>query len=148
MAIKRFRLPSGILEYDYDDSDEDSDTAARIGDSGAGSDSAAFHEDVSGEFDDLTEKSAPLAADLVAIESSGDSYAKRKAQLGNLTRKVSTANISNPPTDAELDSAFGTPANVGAGFFALVNDNGDGNNFYLVASDGTNWWHAAMTKAT
>jgi hypothetical protein len=60
---------------------------------------------------------------------------------------VSTDNVTNPPTDAELDTAFGTPATVGAGFTALLDDNGAGTNVYHVASDGTNWWYAAMTKA-
>lgn len=62
--------------------------------------------------------------------------------------KISTANVTNPPTDAELDTAFGTPANVGAGFTAVLDDNAGGANFYIISSDGTNWWHAAMTKAT
>ena len=61
---------------------------------------------------------------------------------------MDTSNVSNPPTDAELDSAFGTPATVGAGFHAAVNDNGAGTNVYLVLSDGSNWWFTAMTKAT
>jgi hypothetical protein len=60
---------------------------------------------------------------------------------------VSTDNVTNPPTDAELDTAFGTPAAVGAGFTALLDDNGAGANVYHVASDGTNWWYIAMTKA-
>ncbi len=60
---------------------------------------------------------------------------------------VFTDNVSNPPTDAELDSAIGTPSTVGAGYLALLDDNGAGTNVYLVASDGTNWWHVAMTKA-
>lgn len=66
----------------------------------------------------------------------------------SLIVELDTSNVSNPPTDAQLDTAFGTPATVGGGFLALLDDNGDGSNFYIVASDGTNWWHAAMTKAT
>jgi len=66
---------------------------------------------------------------------------------GILELQVDTSNVSNPPTDAQLDTAFGTPATVGTGFTALLDDNGDGNNVYLVASDGTNWWHVALTKA-
>ncbi len=62
--------------------------------------------------------------------------------------KHSTADVTNPPTDAELDSAFGTPSTVGAGFTATLDDNGAGTAMYLVASDGTNWWHTLMTKAT
>lgn len=61
--------------------------------------------------------------------------------------KHSTANVTNPPTDAELDSAFGTPATVGAGFTATLDDAGGGTAMYSVASDGTNWWYTLMTKA-
>ncbi len=68
-------------------------------------------------------------------------------QTDGVRTKVSTADVSNPPTDAELDAAFGTPATVGSGFVALVDDNDAGTAMYLVASDGTNWWHAALTKA-
>lgn len=67
---------------------------------------------------------------------------------GSGVLEVSTANISTPPTAAELDTAFGTPATVGTGFHAAVNDNAAGTAVYLVMSDGSNWWHVAMTKAT
>jgi len=67
---------------------------------------------------------------------------------GNNRVKTSTANVTNPPTAAELISAFGAAATVGAGFTALVNDNnGDANN-YLVISNGTSYWYATLTKAT
>jgi hypothetical protein len=59
----------------------------------------------------------------------------------------STANVSNPPTDAQLDAAFGTPAQVGAGFMATLDDNGAHANEYLVWSDGSNWWYATGAKA-
>jgi len=61
--------------------------------------------------------------------------------------RVSAANVSNPPTDAELDSAFGTPAAVGEGFTALVNDGGGDTNIYLVASTGTAWAYVSLTVA-
>lgn len=61
---------------------------------------------------------------------------------------IHTDDVSAPPTDAELDAAIGTPADVGAGYVALLDDNGAGDAMYLIASDGTNWWHAALTKAT
>jgi hypothetical protein len=64
-----------------------------------------------------------------------------------LDTTASVANVSNPPTDAELDAEFGTPATVGAGFIAILDDAGAGANVYLVASDGTNWWYEALTKA-
>lgn len=60
----------------------------------------------------------------------------------------STADVSTPPTDAELDSAFGTPATVGDGFVAFVDDNDADTAVYLVMSNGTSWWFTSMTKAT
>ncbi len=64
------------------------------------------------------------------------------------TAEYSTANVTNPPTDAELDSTFGTPATVGAGFLGVVNDNNGGTNEYLCWSDGANWFYTTGTKAT
>jgi hypothetical protein len=66
---------------------------------------------------------------------------------GTLVIKVSTANTSNPPIDAELNAEFGTPASVGAGFIALLDDNGAGANVYLILSDGAGWWYEALTQA-
>jgi len=60
---------------------------------------------------------------------------------------LSTDDTANPPTDAQLDTAFGTPATVGEGFVGLVDDSGAGNNVYLCLSDGTHWWYAVLTKA-
>jgi hypothetical protein len=71
----------------------------------------------------------------------------QQVTLGQLRLIVSTADVSNPPTDAELDAAFGTPAEAGAGFLRLIDDNAAGAHLYLVASDGSNWWVFAGTKA-
>lgn len=60
---------------------------------------------------------------------------------------VATNNVSNPPTDAELDSAFGTPT-ANAGKIWVLNDNGADTNNYLVTSNGTSWLYLALTKAT
>ena len=70
------------------------------------------------------------------------------SQENRLVVRVATNDVSNPPTDAELDTAFGTPGAVGAGFIAVVNDNAAGSNEYLVWSDGTNWFYVTGTKAT
>jgi hypothetical protein len=40
---------------------------------------------------------------------------------------VSTADVSNPPTAAQLTSAFGAPGTVGSGFIGIVNDNAAGH---------------------
>ena len=65
-----------------------------------------------------------------------------------LRTRITNTDVSFPPTDAELDSAFGSPATVGAGFLALIDDNGSGLTLWLIASDGTNWWTRSLTKAT
>jgi hypothetical protein len=54
---------------------------------------------------------------------------------------LSQADISNPPTAAELNAALGTPAQVGVGYTAIVDDAGAGVNVYLVISTGTAWWY-------
>lgn len=60
-------------------------------------------------------------ADLEAAGAYGDRY---KATSGSSTQTAINAAI------------------------VAVGDNGGGSNMYVVASDGTNWWHSAMTKAT
>lgn len=69
------------------------------------------------------------------------------ADWRRIDRVYSTANVGNPPTDAELDAVFGTPAANGTGFLAILDDNGAGTNVWLVAGNGTNWYYTAMTQA-
>jgi hypothetical protein len=60
---------------------------------------------------------------------------------------ISTDNVSNPPTDAELDSAFGTPSTVGAGFIGILSDNG-GTPIYICTTNGTTWVYNVCSVAT
>lgn len=69
------------------------------------------------------------------------------AQLETYQMPTSDANVSDPPTDAELDAAFGTPAAVGDGYIAFVDDNGTSAKVWLVTSDGGAWWYEELTKA-
>jgi hypothetical protein len=55
-----------------------------ISDAGSGTDAAAIHDDTSGEINAITEKASPVSADLILIEDSEASNAKKKVQLGNL----------------------------------------------------------------
>lgn len=82
------------------------------------------------------------------IDSSQVEVTPKMFVSGGVRTKNSTANVTNPPTDAELDSAFGTGASAGTGFIGTLNDNGSGTAAFLVFSDGTNWWYLAGTKAT
>jgi hypothetical protein len=88
-----------------------------------------------------------VSAGQTASPRESDFYDLRTFLEAPLELTYSTANVSNPPTDAQLDTEFGAPADVGTNFAALLNDAGGGTNEYLVLSDGTNWLYAALTKA-
>lgn len=60
---------------------------------------------------------------------------------------VSTDNVSSPPTDAQLDSAFGTPATVGEGFIGLIDDNNAETDVWLCVAIGSSWFYEQLTKA-
>lgn len=99
-----------------------------------------------GAIDQIAIRTDNHATDLIAAGASIRIIGRREEAIGGLD--TSTANVSNPPTDAELDSALGTPASVGAGYQCLLDDNGADTNVYLVISNGTSWWYTALTKAT
>jgi hypothetical protein len=63
-------------------------------------------------------------------------------------RMISNANVSNPPTDSELDVAFGNAAGLGDGFMGLVNDGGAGSTVWLCFVVDGSWWYEALTEAT
>lgn len=61
---------------------------------------------------------------------------------------IVSVDITRPPTDAQLDGAFGVPADISKGMLKLVYDSGDiGEAVYgAVPLDG-GWWYWALTKA-
>lgn len=62
--------------------------------------------------------------------------------------KTSTANVSGPPTDAELDAEFGEPATIGDGCLFFIDDSGAGTAGWLVATINGAWWGASLSKLT
>lgn len=81
-------------------------------------------------------------------EALDDLAAEVTGLIGSISTVVfSDDDVSNPPTDAELDTAFGTPATVGAGFVGLIDDAGADANVYIALSNGISWWYTALTKA-
>ena len=60
---------------------------------------------------------------------------------------VATDDVSSPPTDAELDTAFGDSATLGAGFTGLLDDNDAGTAVWLCYVVAGAWWYEALTKA-
>ncbi len=56
-------------------------------------------------------------------------------------------NVSNPPTDAQLDTAFGIAANLYDGFTGLVDDAGAGTTVWLCIVKNSKWWYEQLTAA-
>ena len=64
------------------------------GGSGSGTDANAIHDNVSSEISAITEKASPVSADLLIIEDSAASNAKKRVQVGNLgVGQVQTINV-------------------------------------------------------
>lgn len=72
----------------------------------------------------------------------GRSYFK-----GGLRTRVVSDDVSDPPTDAELDTAFGQPATLGEGFMGIVDDNNAQTKMWLAVTGGSTWWYEELTKA-
>lgn len=58
----------------------------------------------------------------------------------------SSANVTNPPTSAELVTAFGATASF-VNKVGILNDSGAGVNVYLVFSSGTAYYYTLFTLA-
>ena len=59
----------------------------------------------------------------------------------------STDVFTDPPTKAELVSAFGDPATIGSQFTAIINNGGTDTNVYLVITTGAEYYYFQLTKA-
>ena len=81
--------------------------------------------------------------ELVRILSS--SFVRRK---DHTIIKTGTADIANPPTDAELDSLFGDRTNYADGTILLaVDSSGINEPFWLVVKYGGTWNYVNLTRA-
>lgn len=56
---------------------------------------------------------------------------------------IASQAVSDPPTDAELDAIYTSPATVGSGWTKLLM-NSNSSTLYFVVSDGTNWHAVAF----
>jgi len=87
----------GRLYYVTDEEtlERDSGSAWESVEGAGGTDDDAIHDNVDGEINAIAEKVTPVGADLVIIEDSAASYAKKKAQVSSLSSG------SGAPTDAK-----------------------------------------------
>ncbi len=66
---------------------------------------------------------------------------------GGIITMISTDNVSDPPTDAQLDTAFGTPVALGPGFIGILDDNSANLDVWLCYTSDTSWFYLQGTKA-
>ena len=66
---------------------------------------------------------------------------------GDIKQKVTTSDVANPPTDAQLDFLFGTPASNGDGWTTYLKDS-DTSNLYQIVAVGIEWYIFEATPAT
>jgi hypothetical protein len=72
------------------------------------SDSAAIHDNVSGEINAITGKDTPVSDDVILIEDSAASYAKKKVLLSNLPGSSAVNQQVVFTVDGELEVVSGT----------------------------------------
>jgi len=90
----------------------------------AGSDSSAIHDDVAGEINAITSKGTPVSADVLVIEDSEATYAKKKITLGTLPTTDAAAIHDN--VAAEISVL--TNVTAATGDHVLIEDLSDSNN--------------------
>lgn len=74
-------------------------------------------------------------------------YGKVNAVQDGIQTKYSSGTFSNPPTNAQIVTAFGSAATAAPGFMGLADHLGAGTIVYAVWSNGVNWFYALTTQA-
>lgn len=123
------------LEYELEDGAGNHDVA--------GYSAVVWLDPTSGSEDSLffwILREAGTPALKAVLLNNGIFYASLGIRVG-----YSFANVSDPPTDAEVDAIWGSPTAVGNAFLGIINDNDDDTDIWLVAAAGSAW---AATKLT
>ncbi|KRT69320.1 MAG: prophage MuMc02, head decoration protein [candidate division NC10 bacterium CSP1-5] len=92
---------------------------------GGGSDTTAIHDDAAGEIAAITEKASPVSGDLLLIEDSAASNAKKRVQIGNLPGGTDAAAIHDD-TAGEIAAITEKTTPVAADLF-LIEDSAASN---------------------
>ena len=72
---------------------------------GAGVDTTAVHDDTSGEINAVTTKATPVSADVLLLEDSAASFAKKKITVGSLPASLAASSIAEASGDTTETSA-------------------------------------------
>jgi hypothetical protein len=110
IPVKFWRLYTGQSSITQDDERRDGRQLINVPEAGGGNDANAIHTNVSGEINGLTEKATPVSTDLIVVEDSAASYAKKKVQIGNLPS--SGGGVTNVTASSPLASSGGTTPNI------------------------------------
>ncbi|MCK9601788.1 MAG: hypothetical protein M0R06_22280 [Sphaerochaeta sp.] len=73
------------------------------------------------------------------------SFAEIATFATGLCTYCADTDTANPPTNANMISAFGAAATVGAGFIGIIDDANGHANEYICWSDGTKFWYVTGT---
>lgn len=131
----------GVSTHDLGGSDHNVDTLANLNSkisdatlidttdsrlSDSRTDDDAIHDNVSAEINAIAEKTSPVGADVLVIEDSAASFAKKKVQITNLPGG-SDADAIHDNVAAEISAVAekGTPASAD---LLLIEDSADSNN--------------------
>jgi len=95
-----------------------------IGSLPTGADADAIHDNVSGEIAAIAEKTTPVSADLLVIEDSAATNAKKRLQIGNLPGDADAIH-DNVAGEIAAVTLKGTPVSAD---ILLIEDSADGPN--------------------
>jgi hypothetical protein len=95
---------------------------------GAGGDSTAIHDDVSAEISAIDEKTVLVGDDLVLIEDSEVSNAKKRAKLSSVISLVPT-----PATRVEIEVHNGSGSAMSAGDLCYISGDSSGTPLVILA---------------
>ena len=69
-------------------------------------------------------------------------------KLDPINVKISENNVTNPPSEAEIITAFGTAITAGDGFIGVIDDNAGGSLLWLCVAINGKWSFEQLTVAS
>jgi len=135
------------LNFKGEQSGGEETTLARIeaGHDGAGDDEKGYLDIFINDGDDGDSPTKRLRIDSTGLELTG----KGNFSNAGLRTVKAVDDVLVVPSDADLDTAFGTPATVGSGFIGILDDNDAGTAVWICYTTGTDaeWFYIQGTKA-
>lgn len=86
-------------------------------------------------------------SELIRSQIAAAAETERNATVEYFEIRTDTTNVSNPPTDAELDSVFGAASALPDGFIGILDDAGGAVDVWLCIVMTNSWWYEKLTKA-